>query len=79
MIKKLALKLSRKSKKEGVKRGSSQENLMICYACGGTGLSKGSIRRTSTISCANRLREVEYDTCEICEGNKLIPSDNSKV
>ena len=73
MIKKLALKLSRKS----IKEEANQENLIPCYACRGLGLSKGSIRRTSTISCANRFREVEYDVCEICNGKKLILADKS--
>ncbi|MHA1910623.1 MAG: hypothetical protein ACTSYA_02905 [Candidatus Kariarchaeaceae archaeon] len=74
MIKKLALKLRRKSK--GSKKDLNQENFIICYACGGLGLSKGSIRRTSTISCGNRLRKVDFDVCEVCHGKKIIPVDN---
>ena len=77
MIKKFALKLARKSKKKGDKKDFNQEELMICYACGGLGLSKGSIRRTSTISCANRLREVEFDVCEVCHGKKFIPAEKN--
>ena len=74
MLKKLALKFSRKPKKS---EKSTEKDPVVCYACEGSGLSKGSLRRTSTISCANRFREVEFDICEICEGNKLIPAEKT--
>ncbi len=74
-MKKFTMKTFRKWQNKEKNKDLNQENLIVCYACDGLGLSKGSIRRTSTISCANRLRAVEFDVCEICKGKKLIPEN----
>ncbi len=77
MMKKIALKLSRKSKKKGVREDLDPENSIICYACEGTGLSRESVKRSSAISCANRLRVKKHLYCEICDGNKRVPIDKT--